>query len=223
MWSLPSPHRGFAPAVSLCLAALFAGEGLVAQTPPHDRRGERPADARHGWELGAFSGVMDDRPEFEAEGSVRIAHEGVVGGRLGRLFASGLFLESEVLYAPMELGFRGVAGTERPQLDALFLTGAAGYRFVHGGGAELFLRAGSGGVAWKASPDDEVDFVFDGGGGLRLYLSDHVAVRGDGRLHVVPSALATTRRQVVPDPDAVGKVLWLPSVSAGLSVILGGG
>lgn len=179
--------------------------------------------ARALWEIGAVGGVMDDRPEFTAgEGDPRLAHEGLVGGRLAVHLPSRFFLESEVLYAPMELVTEGAGGGTRiEQLKALLILGGAGYMIPTGSIVDFHVRSGLGGVRWHADSASEVDFIFNAGAGLRIEIAPTLGLRGDVRWHLAPSALATTRREVTPVSDARGEPLWLAEVSAGLSIYLG--
>lgn len=176
------------------------------------------------WELGAFVGIMDDRPQFEAnDGLFRIAHEGILGAHVGYSLPSSFFLEAEVAYAPLELGFRADGDRARHNLKAIFLVGRAGYNVVQSGDLRIFPTAGGGFVRWSAGDSDEIDFAFNGGVGGRYFIARGLSIRAGLALHFLPSALATTRRELRPDLTSPGVVLWLVEARGGVSFHLGGG
>lgn len=194
----------------------------------------RPAAAQmpgayggRGLTVGAFSGVMDDRPNFQPSGrAFRLAHEGILGGRLGYGFRSGFFLEGEVLYSPMEIAYRATDPatelTERRNLEALFLTVGAGYGAFVSPRLQLFVRGGAGGVHWNAGSAGEMDVTLSIGGGARYFIARGLAVRTDLRMHAVPSALRDVRAGLRPDVASGNERLWLPQLSAGFALYPGG-
>lgn len=176
-----------------------------------------------GWELNAFGGIIDDRPDFSVEGAdFELAHEGVIGFRVGHGLFSAFFLEGELLYAPMELAFDREPGRSHHELRALFFTGALGHDFQLLPRLQFFARVGMGGVRWNGPDSDEVDFAFDFGGGARYFIDPRIAVRADVRWHYLPSALGTVRRELRPELSTPAENLWLPELSGGLSVFFGG-
>lgn len=203
--------------------ALIASSPILLTVTASSALAQEASDSPHGpWELNVFAGVMDDRPEFEpGPVSFDLEHEGIAGGRMGYHFDSRIFLETDILYAPLELGHRAEGRRERERLQALFFAASAGYNFEPFSRTDLFVVVGLGGVSWNADPDGEVDFTFNGGGGFRYLFSRRFALRSELRWHVVPAALAATRRAIVPGENSPSEVAWLPELSAGLSVFLG--
>lgn len=204
----PRPLRT-APLLAAC-AALMSGSPVFCQEQAFGSRG---------WEINAFGGLMDDRPEFEPQGrAFRIGHEEVFGGRVGYLLESGLFLQAEALYGVLDLVYTPSGGGRSVvNLKSLFLTGGAGYNLSPHPRLQLFARAGAGVVRWSGASSSEVDLVIDGGGGGRYFISPSFALRLDARMHLVPSALETIREDLRPDLDTTEEELWLAEVSAGLS------
>lgn len=209
--SVRQGHRGFLWLIAVLVSLVVALDAALAQ---------ESATAGPIWELSAFGGLLDDRPEFEPREEFQLAHQGLFGLRAAHRLRSGFFLEGEVLYAPMEFG--ALRGPDSPEkLAALFMSGGVGFNLPVTGRLRPFARAGGGIVRWDGGSADEYDFAFHFGNGVRILLTPGLALRTDVRLHFLPSALATTRRALRPDLRSAGEMLWMVGVNAGFSIFLG--
>lgn len=199
---------------SAALLVLSVGGPVSAQDGRHF--GDRP------WEIGLFSGIGDDRPEFETD-AVRfaVAHEGLLGVRLARHLRAGPFLEGQLVYLPMELAFDGEDGRERHELRALLFSAGPGVALRPLDRLQLLARAGLGGVRWNGRGAAEIDVAVDLGLGIRVFIAPDIAVRTEARWGFVPSALKAVRSQMKPDLGPSTEGLWLLQLSGGISFFLG--
>lgn len=210
------------PTLALLLLIVSAGEPAPVRAQAPDGQGETGDGGW--WEIGGFGGLTDDRPEFEIEGGeMRISHSPSAGARVGYVFPSGLSLQADVVYTPVDLRVRSSPSAFLEPLDAVLVSGSLGYDLEATPWLHLFGRAGPGAVRWNPSTGGETDLLVHFGGGGRLLPLPWLAVRGDMRWHYSPSALESTRRGLRPDLEATREVLWLPELTAGLSVLLGRG
>lgn len=172
-----------------------------------------------GWELNAFGGVIDDRPEFHPQTrAFRIGHEEAWGARAGYLLEGGIFLQAEALYAVLDLAYTPTGGGRQLiNIGSLFLTAGGGYSLRLHPRLQLFGRAAAGAVRWSGSSSSEVDWVVYAGGGGRYFVSRSLAVRLDAGMRLVPAALEDVRQELRPDLTASGEELWLAEITAGLS------
>jgi hypothetical protein len=206
--------------------SILAGALLLALSaaPVHgqDGPGGLVEDRSIFWEMGLVGGIVDDRPEFGFTAErASLAHEGLVGGRIAAHLPSRFFLESELIYTPMELVSNDGSGARIQRLDGLMALVGAGYVIPLSPSMGMHLRSGLGAVRWDPGSGSEVDFIFNAGTGLRLRISPHLGLRSDARWHLAPSAFATIRRDLTDGSDARGEPLWLGELSAGLSLYLG--
>lgn len=208
--------------MTLAMAVLVMAGGLpsaMAQDP-QDQEVVRLDGGR--WEVNAFGGVVDDRPEFEApRGRFAAVHEGVIGARVSYGLSSSVFLEGDLGYTPVVIRYNVGGRRTSHNLQAVMLGGVIGYNLHPLDGVEVFALGGLGTIRWSDHGTNEFDLVFDLGGGGRYFLTPWAALRTDARLHYVPSALKSTRRALRPDLRARGRSLWLPEVSGGFSFFLG--
>ena len=147
-----------------------------------------------GWEISPFVGVFDDQPEFHPDGSSSVFVDpagNIFGGNhVAYNFASGLFVDAEGGYFPLDM---------RPEtggvvdLDLALFSAGVGYNLPLGERIQAFGVAGLGASSWSPEGlDSETDLMLTYGGGVRFSLTPRIALRAEARMHQVPDALANT-------------------------------
>ena len=205
--------------IAIIAAALLAAPAATSAQQPD----EGVDLGGQGWELNAHAGYLNDAPEFQpGDGDVLFpSGDHLWGGRLGYTFGSGLFFQGEFAYSP---GHTLIGRTLRRQsVDVLRYGGAVGWNWQATDRLQLFPVVGAGAITW--SPDvsaSETDLSFNGGGGLRYFLTPSIALRGDARYHVVPSAMEDLQAAVSPTQPVDDETLGAIELSAGVSLFLGG-
>lgn len=203
-------------------SGLLVVVALAAWGSPARAQGQ-PAFGVGRWEVTAYGGLIDDRPDFTTgRADFRLIHEGLFGSQIAYRVDSRFSVQAGVFYSPIEARYTVAGERTRANLRAVFFSVGAGYAYPVSSRLQLYGSAGAGGVSWNAETGGEVDFAFDGGGGARYFLTPALALVADLRMHLMPSALATTRRELIPGVSAAGEVLWLPRIALGLSVFFGG-
>ncbi|MEE9132914.1 MAG: OmpA family protein [Gemmatimonadota bacterium] len=195
----------------VCAALLLLLPAGVLQAQQNDR-------GKDGAEFEGFAGVYLPGTVNFSPGELPFAVEDqeiIVGGRLGYTFGINLFLQGEVSYIPLTMA---QGGTLR-NVNTYMYTGAVGYNFQIIPAAQLFILAGAGVTQWV--PDglaQEIDFQFQYGGGLRVFLTRAVAIRADVRDHLMPETMTDIRQSLNPGVD-IGKALTHNiEVSAGITL-----
>ena len=173
-------------ALAATFAFLLPPSALAAQ----DSGGWVPT----GWEISPFVGVFDDRPEFHPDGSSSVfvdpAKNIFGGGHVAYNFASGLFVDAEGGYFPLDM--RPEAGGV-VDLDLVLFSAGVGYNIPLGEQIQAFGVAGLGASSWSPEGlDSETDLTLTYGGGARFSLTPRIALRAEARMHQVPDALANT-------------------------------
>lgn len=183
---------------------------------------DAPPSRRSGLEISPFVGVYNDTPEFDPDGStvfVDPAGNALFGGFIGYHFAGGLFVEGELGAMSLEMA---PVGETRRDLDLLYYGGSVGYNFPLGGRAQLYPVLGIGQSRWSPEGlDSESDFTVSYGGGLRLFIAPSVAIRLDGRMRQISSALERTSALV--SPVTADQTFWAGTASVGVSFFVRGG
>lgn len=183
---------------------------------------EAPPSRRSGLEISPFVGVYNDAPEFDPDGSsvfVDPAGNALYGGFLAYHFDGGLFLEGEL--GSMALEMQPV-GESRRDLDLLYYGGSLGYNIPLGDRVQLYPVVGLGQSRWSPEGlDSESDFTVSYGGGLRLFVGPSVAIRFDGRMRQISSALERTSALV--SPVTSDQTFWAGTASVGVSFFVRGG
>lgn len=178
-----------------------------------------PAE-RGPWEISAFAGALDDRYEFDPDGSaIFFDPDGNVlfGAALRYHTAPGFSIGLEGRYMPALIRPRN--GTQS-DLDVMLGSGLVGYTIPIHDLLDIHGAAGVTAAYWSPeNVDAELDFGFTYGGGLRIYATEQVALIGDFRMFHVPSAMedvGTALGNVTPD-----QYFSAYSVTAGISLFLG--
>lgn len=175
-----------------------------------------------GWELAAFSGPLNDEPEFSPEErGDQFANDAVYGGRAGYVLASNLFFQGEAAISFPEVQPRDGGRTVNSQM--FLLGGSAGYNLQPTRRLQIFVSGGAEAVIWDPGGfGSETDLGIKYGTGVRFFVAPGVAVRGDLRWHQVRDALQDTRAEALGVPNAAEEDLWAMEISGGLSIFLGG-
>ena len=178
----------------------------------------KPAD-RGPWEIFGFAGGFDDNPEFDPDGRQEFidpAGNPLFGAGLNYHFPIGFFVGAEGRYAPLEIV--PVSGTIS-DLNTFLYSGVVGYTIPLHARLDIYGVAGASGVYWDSDQGSETDFAINYGGGVKLYLTERLALTGDYRMFQVPSALQTITENVTGSiPD---ETFWGYSVSGGVSYFFG--
>jgi OOP family OmpA-OmpF porin len=179
----------------------------------------KPAD-RGPWEITGFMGAMDDRPEFDPDGSDLFLDPDknlLFGAGLNYHFSPGFFVGAEGRYVPFDLN--PSSGTV-VDLNSWFYSGLVGYSLPVADRSDLYVVGGVSGVYWDASDyNSETDIGFNYGGGIRLYLLDNLSLNGDFRMFQVPKAMQDVTQSVAG--LTVDQTFWGYSFTGGLSLFLG--
>ena len=179
----------------------------------------KPAD-RGSWEITGFAGAFDDDPEFDPDGREEFlnpAGNPLFGAGLNYHFPIGFFVGVDGRYMLWELTPRRAPISD---MDAFIYSGVVGYTIPLHARLDIYGVAGASGVYWS-TPDQgsETDFAVNYGGGVKLYLTEKLALTGDYRMFQVPSALQTITENVagiIPD-----ETLWSHSMTGGISYYFG--
>lgn len=175
----------------------------------------KPAD-RGKWEIAGFAGAFDDNPEFDPDGReefVNPAGNVLFGAGLNYHFPVGFFIGAEGRFVPLEIQpIRGDA----TDLNTFLYSGVVGYTIPLHARFDIYGVAGGSGVYWNTSDQgSETDFAISYGGGIRLYLTEQLALTGDYRMFQIPKALETLTENVagiIPD-----ETFWGYSLTGGVS------
>lgn len=175
-----------------------------------------------GWELGGFSGQLNDEPEFGPErGGDQFANDVVYGARAGYVLRSNVFFQSEASISFPEVQPRDDGPTVNSQ--TLLFGGSAGYNFQPTSRLQIFVSGGAEAVVWDVDRfGTEADVGIKYGAGARYFLAPGLAIRGDVRWHQIRDALQTTRAGALGAVSAAEKDLWGMEISGGVSIFLGG-
>jgi OOP family OmpA-OmpF porin len=111
-----------------------------------------------------------------------------VGLRAGYFFTKYIGVEGFVHYVPTEINREGAVGNEKANFLGYGVEGI--FNILPNGKLVPFLAVGIGGthysVAYERTTEDKKNkFAADYGAGLKYFLSDNIALRGDVR-HVIP-------------------------------------
>lgn len=193
--------------------------GLVLLLPVA-LEGQRVKPAERGpWEVNGFIGAFDDDPEFDPDGRpefINPAGNPLFGAALNYHFPIGFFMGVEGRYAPMEIV--PVSGTIS-DLNTFLYSGVVGYTIPLHARLDIYGAAGASGVYWDSDQGSETNFAINYGGGIKLYLTERLALTGDYRMFQVPSALELITENVlgiVPD-----ETFWGYSFTGGISYHFG--
>lgn len=186
-----APRRAVAAACAALVASALAAPALLAAQ-------EEPM-GRGGVEIQAIGGLFSPgTPDFASgETAFQVDPAALVGGRLGWSAPVGLFVQAELGYSPVTL----VAGDRSQDLNTLLYGGTVGFNFQASPRVQLFTLAGLGALRWDYGSTElpaEVDMAWQGGGGLRVFLSRSVALRADVRDRIAPDGMSAIRRQLDP-------------------------
>jgi OOP family OmpA-OmpF porin len=179
----------------------------------------KPAD-RGPWEISLFAGAFDDNPEFDPDGREEFlnpAKNVLFGAGLNYHFPIGFFLGAEGRFVPLDLQPKSGAITD---LNTFFYSGLLGYTIPLGARLDLYGVGGVSGAYWNTSDEgSETDLGLNYGGGIRLYLTEGLALTADYRMFQIPKALQTITQNVAGiSPD---ETFWGYSVSGGISYFFG--
>jgi OOP family OmpA-OmpF porin len=178
----------------------------------------RPAD-RGSWEVTGFAGAFDDNPEFDPDGRAQFinpAGNPLLGAGLNYHFFNGFFVGAEGRYVPMEI--QPLSGADS-DLNTFLYSGVVGYTIPLHARMDIYGVAGASGVYWDSDQGSETNFAINYGGGVRLYLTERLAITGDYRMFQVPSALQVITENVIGTiPD---ETFWGYSLTGGISFFFG--
>ena len=177
----------------------------------------KPAD-RGPWEITAFGGSYDDSPEYRAETFIDPNYNLLFGAGLRYHLSQGFFLSAEGRYAGLTM--RRLAGGVT-DLNSISFGGLLGYTLPLHARLDLYALGGVAGVRWSV-PDagaSETDLGFQYGGGIRIYLTDHIALDGDYRMLQVPNAIGDLSQSV--GGQTGDETWWGSSFTAGISYFIG--
>lgn len=201
-------------AVALLMAFCTAG-GLSAQ--------EGADWGRSGVEINGFAGFFwPTEPDFilgETGFQFENEQELYFGGRLGYTFPINLFIQGEVGYAPLTIQRNGTEFDIKTWLYG----GSLGYNFQLARAAQLFVLVGGGVVKWDPDGlENETEPRGHFGGGVRLYLTPNVAVRGEVRDNVMPATLTDVRLELDDLDEIDDELTHNLEVTGGVSLFFGG-
>lgn len=197
---------------SMALLALVVAAG-TAQAQEVSRRGS--------WEIAPFLSGWDDSPEFgpnESEAFVDPEKGVMFGTHFGYHWATGLFLESDIGFVPLETQ---LADGTRGGLDLLLFGLNLGYDIPLSDDFELFGSVGPGVSQWSPeSLDSETNLSLNLGAGARWFLTENFGLRFDAKYRLTPSALEGTTAGLGESFPGESLKAW--SFGGGVSIRLGG-
>ncbi|MGI9625529.1 MAG: OmpA family protein [Longimicrobiales bacterium] len=174
------------------------------------------------WEINAFVGGLADAVQYRPDlNDDQFRRDAIFGARVGYTFDSNFFVQMDASNSLLRVvypdpGFAG--GRQARNTNAFIGGGTVGYNFQPRRDFQLYAAVGGGGVMWGAElTQRETQLRLNYGGGLRLFVHPQIALRLDGRLHHIPSALSVLREETAggPVPD---ETLYAGEVSLGLSI-----
>lgn len=178
-----------------------------------------PAD-RGPWEISGFLGGLYDDFEFDPIGGDLFLDPDrniLFGAGLNYHFPVGFFVGVEGRYVPLDLTLPsgGIA-----DLNSYFYSGILGYTIPLHEKLDLYGVGGLSGAYWDATDySSETDFGFSYGGGVKLYLTESLALTGDYRMFQVPTALEDVTLSVAG--VTADETFWGNSFSGGISFYFG--
>ena len=179
----------------------------------------KPAD-RGPWEISLFAGAFDDNPEFDPDGREEFldpSRNVLFGAGLNYHFPVGFFLGAEGRFVPLDIQPTSGAITD---LNTFFYSGLLGYTIPLGARLDLYGVAGASGAYWSTSDEgSETDLGLNYGGGIRLYLTEGLALTADYRMFQIPKALQTLTQNV--SGISTDQTFLGYSVSGGISYFFG--
>ncbi len=190
--------------------------------PPAQASGQnlKPAD-RGPWEINIFAGGFDDDYEFDPDGSryfIDPDRNVLFGAGLAYHFPLGLYLGGDARFVPLDIVPLAGGVTD---LNAFFFNSFLGLTIPLHERLDIFGVGGLTAVNWRPEVgDSEVDFGFNYGGGVRVYLTEKLALLGEYRMHQIPTAMETVTESVTG--LTADETFWGNSWSAGFSYFFGG-
>ncbi|MGW8267494.1 MAG: OmpA family protein [Longimicrobiales bacterium] len=177
----------------------------------------KPAD-RGTWELVGFAGAFDDDPEFDPDGRAQFVNPAgnvLFGAGLNYHFPIGFFIGAEGRFIPLEIQPQR---TDAVDLNTLLYSGVVGYTIPLHANLDIYGVGGASGVYWNTSDEgSQTDFAFNYGGGIKVYLTDQLALTADYRMFQIPSALQTITENIIGvTPD---ETFWGYSITGGISYV----
>ena len=178
-----------------------------------------PAD-RGPWEVSAFMGGFDDEYEYDPNGSQLFIDPDqniLFGAGINYHFPFRIFVGAEGRYVPLDLNPSSGGITD---LNTYFFSGLLGYTYPLHERLDIYGVAGVSGASWNPDGfDSELDFGFNYGGGVRLYMTDQFALFGDYRMFQIPSAMEDVTQSVTG--TLVDEDFWGYSITGGISYFFG--
>ncbi|UCC82131.1 MAG: OmpA family protein [Gemmatimonadota bacterium] len=203
----------FFPTALLLLVMLATATSLEAQ---------RADKGRDGFEFEAYAGVFYPKEPAFGAGEVQFTldeRQLTFGARLGWTFHFNMFLQAEGGYVPLTMVEEG--GTER-NINTLLYGGSIGYNLQFSPEAQFFILVGGGIMHWD--PDglpQENQLRGHFGGGLRIFLTRGVALRFEGRDHLLPKTLSETRGNLNPGLTIADELTHNIEISGGITLFFG--
>ena len=163
------------------------------------------------WEINGFVGglldVVEYSPDLVAD---QFRRDAIFGGRIGYIFGNNLFLQADGSNALVRITYPdpGAVGGRRPRNTNAFFTGATlGYNLQPRPNVQAFAAVGAGIAVWGAELSQrQTQPRFNYGVGLRYFVHPRMAIRGDFRIHHVPSALDALREETSGGPVSGGNM-----------------
>ncbi|MEE9207852.1 MAG: OmpA family protein [Gemmatimonadota bacterium] len=207
-------------ALKRLIPALFLVILSPVSTSAQEIERQVPKWGTGGLEISASVGLANDEGEFNPDGLAdQLRRDAIISGRLGYTAPFNLFVNLEAQNSLLRLV---LPGGSRRNLNSWWYGAALGYNIQPVSELQIFPIFGVGAVSWN--PDGlvgETQGSINYGVGARYFQWNHVAIRGDLRVHRVPDALQDTRSTFLGGP-VPEQNLSLLELSIGITYFVGG-